>query len=46
MRPGPYLSVLEKGSPLAVKAASVAISTILFLIVALPTLALATAIVA
>ena len=46
MRPGPYLSILEDGSPLAVKAASIAVSAILFLIVALPTLALATAIVA
>lgn len=43
---GFYLDVLENGSPVAVKAASVAVSTILFLIVALPLLAVGAAVVA
>jgi hypothetical protein len=43
---GLYIDALEHGSPLAVKAASVAVSAVLFLIVALPVLAVATAIVA
>lgn len=43
---GLYIDALENGAPLAVKAASVAISAVLFLIVALPVLAVATAIVA
>ena len=46
MRNGFYLSVLDHGSPLAVKAASIAVSTVLFLIVALPLLAVASAVVA
>ena len=41
-----YLSVLEDGSPLAVKAASIAVSAVLFLIVALPVLAIGAAVVA
>jgi hypothetical protein len=43
---GFYLDVLENGSPVVVKAASVAVSTILFLIVALPLLAVGAAVVA
>lgn len=39
MRTGLYIDALEHGSPIAVKAASVAVSAILFLIVALPLLA-------
>lgn len=46
MRSGFYLSVLDHGSPLVVKAASLAVSTVLFLIVALPILAVASAVVA
>jgi hypothetical protein len=41
-----YLSFLEDGPPLAVKAASVAVSAVLFLIVALPVLAVGAAVVA
>jgi hypothetical protein len=41
-----YLSFLEDGPPLAVKAASVAVSVVLFLIVALPVLAVGAAVVA
>jgi hypothetical protein len=43
---GPYIDALEHGAPLAIKAASIAVSTVLFLIVALPVLAVATAVVA
>lgn len=43
---GFYLDILEHGSPLAVKAASVAVSTILVLLVALPLLAVGAAVVA
>ena len=46
MTQGFYLDVLEHGSPLAVKVASIAVSTVLFLIVALPILALGAAVVA
>jgi hypothetical protein len=46
MRSGFYLNVLDHGSPLAVKVASLAVSTVLFLIVALPILAVASAVVA
>lgn len=41
-----YIDVLEHGSPLSVKIASVLVSTVLVLVVALPILAVATAIVA
>ena len=43
---GFYLDVLDHGTPLAVKVASVAVSAVLFLIVALPILAVATAVIA
>ncbi|MEZ5961845.1 MAG: hypothetical protein R3C30_15700 [Hyphomonadaceae bacterium] len=46
MRSVPYISALEHGAPLAVKAASIAVSTVLFLIVALPLLAIGAAVVA
>lgn len=46
MHSGFYLNVLEHGSPLAVKLASLAVSTVLYLIVALPILAVASAVVA
>ena len=39
MRNGLYIDALEHGAPLAVKAASVAVSALLVLIVALPVLA-------
>lgn len=39
MRNGLYIDALEHGTPLAVKVASVAVSTLLVLIVALPVLA-------
>jgi hypothetical protein len=39
MRNGLYIDSLEHGTPLAVKAASVAVSALLVLIVALPILA-------
>jgi hypothetical protein len=45
MRPGPYISALEHGAPFTVKAASVAVSAVLFLIVALPVLAIGAAVV-
>jgi hypothetical protein len=38
-----YLEVLENGSPLAIKAASVAVSAVLVLLVALPLLAVGAA---
>jgi len=43
---GFYLEVLDHGTPLAVKAASIAVATVLFLIVALPVLAVGAAVVA
>jgi hypothetical protein len=46
MRFAPYLDVLENGAPLAVKVASVAVAAVLFLIVALPVLAVGAAVVA
>jgi hypothetical protein len=46
MRNGLYIDALEHGTPLTVKIASVAVSAVLFLIVALPILAVATAVVA
>jgi hypothetical protein len=46
MSRGLYIDALEHGTPLSIKAASIAVSTILFLIVALPVLAVATAVVA
>lgn len=42
---GFYLSVLDHGSPLAVKLASIAVSAVLVLIVAAPVLAVGAAIV-
>lgn len=41
-----YLDALEQGTPLAVKAASLAIATLLFLFVAAPILAVGAAVVA
>ncbi len=41
-----YLALLDHGAPLAVKAASIAVSAVLFLIVALPVLAVGAAVVA
>jgi len=46
MRHAFYLDSLENGTPLSVKIASIAVSAVLFLIVALPVLAVATAVVA
>lgn len=46
MRGGFYLDVLEHGSPVAVKAASIAVAAVLFLLVALPVLAVGAAVVA
>jgi hypothetical protein len=46
MHNGFYLDVLEHGAPLTVKIASIAVSAVLFLIVALPILAVASAVVA
>jgi|GEM_PF-2121475 len=43
---GFYLDVLEHGSPLAVKIASVAVSAVLVLLVAVPVLTLGAAVVA
>lgn len=43
---GLYLDVLEHGSPLAVKLASIAVSTVLVMLVAIPVLALGAAVVA
>lgn len=43
---GLYLDVLENGTPTAVKAASVAVAAVLFLVVALPLLAVGAAVVA
>ncbi len=43
---GLYLDILENGSATAVKAASVAVAAVLFLIVALPLLAVGAAVVA
>ena len=41
-----YLRILEEGSRASIKAASVAVATVLFLIVALPLLAIGAAVVA
>jgi hypothetical protein len=46
MRGHPYLDILENGSPLAVKAASLVVAAILVLVVALPVLAVGAAVVA
>lgn len=46
MRHGLYIDVLESGSPLAVKIASVAVSAVLVAIVVVPILAVGAAIVA
>lgn len=46
MRFAPYIDALEHGTPASIKFASIAVSTFLVLIVALPVLAVATAIVA
>ena len=43
---GFYLDILERGSPLAVKVASVAVSALLVLLVAIPVLAVGAAVVA
>ena len=43
---GLYTYALENGTPLAVKAASVAVATLLVLLVAVPVLALGAAVVA
>ena len=43
---GLYLDALENGTPLAVKAASVAVATLLVLLVAVPVLAVGAAVVA
>jgi hypothetical protein len=43
---GVYIDALEHGTPLSIKAASIAVSTVLFLIVALPLLAVGAAVVA
>jgi hypothetical protein len=43
---GLYIDALEHGAPLAVKAASIAVAALLFLIVALPLLAVGAAVVA
>lgn len=43
---GLYIDALENGTPLAVKAASVVVSAVLFLLVALPVLAVGAAVVA
>ena len=40
------LDVLDHGTPIVVKAASIAVATVLFLIVALPVLAVGAAVVA
>lgn len=46
MRNGLYINTLEHGAPLFVKVASLAASTVLYLIIALPVLALGAAVVA
>lgn len=43
---GLYLDILEHGSPLAVKVASIAVSALLVLLVAVPVLAVGAAVVA
>ncbi|MBK8545677.1 MAG: hypothetical protein IPL62_20410 [Caulobacteraceae bacterium] len=43
---GLYTDALENGTPLAVKAASVAVATLLVLLVAVPVLAIGAAVVA
>jgi hypothetical protein len=42
---GLYIDALEHGAPLSIKAASIAVSALLFLIVALPLLAVGAAVV-
>ena len=46
MRNALYVAALEHGAPLGIKVASIAVSAVLFAIVALPVLAVATAVVA
>jgi hypothetical protein len=46
MERGLYIAALEHGTPFSIKAASIAVSAALFLLVALPVLAVATALVA
>ena len=46
MRNGLYISALEHGTPFSIKVASIAVSTALVLIVALPLLAIGAAVVA
>lgn len=46
MQRGPYLGALEHGAPLSIKAASIAVAAVLFLIVALPVLAVGAGVVA
>lgn len=43
---GFYLDILENGTPLAVKAASIAVAAVLVLLVALPVLAIGAAVIA
>ncbi|MFN3465843.1 MAG: hypothetical protein ACK4X1_17385 [Terricaulis sp.] len=43
---GLYIDALEHGTPLAVKAASIAVATLLVLLVAVPVLAVGAAVVA
>lgn len=46
MRNSLYIDALEHGTPLTIKVASLAVSALLFLIVALPVLAVGAAVVA
>jgi len=46
MRNGLYIDAVEHGAPASIKAAAIAVSTVLFLIIALPVLAVATAVIA
>jgi hypothetical protein len=46
MHRGIYIDALEHGTPLSIKAASIAVAAVLFLIVALPVLAVGAAVVA
>lgn len=46
MHRGLYIDALEHGTPLAIKAASVVVATLLVLLVAVPMLALGAAVVA
>ena len=43
---GLYIDALEHGAPLSIKVASIAVSAVLFALVALPVLAVATAVIA